>query len=151
MENLNEKDELLIQKARDVINVNFDYEKNNHTVGAALRCKNGNIYAGVNLHLNHGTCAEVIAIGSAITAGEREFDCIVAVHGDGEILPPCGNCRQMLSEYALDCDVIITTEGKSIKIKASELIPFAYVRKIALSKLKAYSLLKKHIRDTLDK
>lgn len=150
MKDLNENDELLIQKARDVINMNFDYKKNNHTVGAALRCKNGNIYVGVNVHFNHGTCAEVIAIGSAITVGEREFDCIVAVDGEGDILSPCGNCRQMLSEYALNCDVIMTIDGKNMKIKVLELIPFAYVRKTSWSKLKTYSLLTKHIRDNAE-
>lgn len=130
MKELNGKDVLLIEKAKDIINKNFDYEKNNHTVGAALRCKNGNIYVGVNVYFNHGACAEVIAIGAAITAGERDFDCIVAVRGEGDILPPCGNCRQMLSDYALDCDVIVTTDDGNRKIKVSQLIPFAYVRRV---------------------
>jgi len=80
--------------------------------------------------LNHGACAEIIAIGAAITAGERDFDCIVAVRGEGEILPPCGNCRQMLSDYAPLCDVIIVTENGEKKIQAKELIPFSYVREI---------------------
>ena len=130
MNELNEKDISLIEKAKDIINKNFDYERNNHTVGAALRCKNGNTYVGVNVYFNHGACAEVVAIGTAITAGEREFDCIVAVRGEGDVLPPCGNCRQMLSEYALDCDVIVATENGNTKVKVSELIPFSYVRKI---------------------
>ena len=130
MENLNPEDLILIEKARVVINKNFDFEKNNHTVGAALRCKNGNIYLGVNVYSNHGACAEMIAVGAAITAGEREFECVVAVRGEGEILPPCGNCRQMLSEYAPYCNVIISTEEGDRKIKAIELIPHAYIREI---------------------
>ncbi len=94
MKALNDEDLELISKAQDVITKNFDFENNNHTVGAAVRCKNGNVYLGVNVYLNHGACAEIIAIGTAITAGEREFDCIVAISGEGDILPPCGNCRQ---------------------------------------------------------
>ena len=130
MKSLNESDELLIKKAQNIIEKNFDYDKNNHTVGAALRCKNGNIYVGVNVYFNHGACAEVVAIGTAITSGEREFDCIVAVRGEGDVLPPCGNCRQMLSDYAPDCDVIIDTDDGNKKVKATDLIPFSYVRKI---------------------
>ena len=128
MNELTANDILLIEKARDIINANFDYERNNHTVGAALRCKTGAIYVGVNVYFNHGACAEVIALGAAITAGEREFDCIVAVRGEGDILPPCGNCRQMLSDYAADCDVIIATADGDRKVKIADLIPFAYTR-----------------------
>ncbi len=130
MKALNDEDLELISKAQDVITKNFDFEKNNHTVGAAVRCKNGNVYLGVNVYLNHGACAEIIAIGTAITAGEREFDCIVAISGEGDILPPCGNCRQMLSDYAPLCDVIISTDEGNKKVKALEMIPYAYERKI---------------------
>jgi len=130
LKDLDNRDTALIDAAREIITKNFDYVKNNHTVGAAIRCKNGKIYLGVNVYLNHGACAEIIAIGAAITAGEREFDCIVAVRGEGEILPPCGNCRQMLSDYAPLCDVIIVTENGEKKIQAKELIPFSYVREI---------------------
>jgi len=130
MTDLDVHDYTLVRMAKEIIAKNFDAEKNNHTVGAAVRCKNGNIYLGVNVYLNHGACAEVIAIGAAITAGERTFDCIVAVRGEGEILPPCGNCRQMLSDYAADCDVIITTHDGPKKVNASDLIPYAYERKV---------------------
>ena len=52
----------------------------------------------------------------------------VAVRGeDGEeIIPPCGNCRQILCDYAPDCEVIIIAEGEPAKIRARELLPFAY-------------------------
>ena len=131
MKDIDNYDVTLIEEARNVIIKNFDYEKNNHTVGAAVRCKNGKIYLGVNVYnINHGACAEIIAIGTAITAGEREFDCIVSVRGEGEIIPPCGNCRQMLFDYASLCDVIIDTEHGEKKLSAKELIPFSYIRKI---------------------
>ena len=128
--NLDKKDFALVEEAREIIKKNFDHERNNHTVGAAVRCKSGKIYHGVNVHFLHGACAEAIALGAAITAGEREFDCIVAVRGEGDVLSPCGTCRQMLSDYAPDCDIIIATNEGERKFKASELIPHAYVRKI---------------------
>lgn len=67
-------------------------------------------------------------MGTAITNGERDFDTVVAVRGkEGEeIIPPCRNCRQILHDYMPNCDVIISVDGKPIKIKAKELLPFSY-------------------------
>lgn len=97
-------------------------------MGAAVRCKSGKIYTGVNVYSVHGACAEQIAIGTVITNGERQFDAIVAVRGrDGaEIIPPCGSCRQILHDYMPEREVILCVEGQNIKIKAEELLPFSY-------------------------
>ena len=129
LEPITDTDKELIVMARQAIIPNYDGVSYNHTVGAAVRCKNGRIYTGVNVYSIHGACAEQVAIGAAITAGEREFEVVVAVEGEkGErILPPCGNCRQMLSYYMPDCMVLIPTEGEIKKVAAKELLPFAYV------------------------
>lgn len=117
----------LIQEAQKVIRLNYDQKHENHTVGAAIRCKNGKIYVGVNLYSLHGACAEQVAIGTAITNGERDFDTIVAVRGrEGEIISPCGNCRQILHDYMPDCEIIVSVCGGQRKIKAKELLPFSY-------------------------
>ena len=128
MDPLQERDYELIAEAKKAIRFNYDQEHHNHTVGAAIRCKNGKIYVGVNLYSLHGACAEQVAIGTAITNGEREFDTVVAVRGkEGEeIIPPCGNCRQILHDYMPDCDVIVSVRGELKKIKAKELLPFSY-------------------------
>ena len=109
------KDKELIQAASDVIKNNYDNVNWWHTVGAAVRTKSGKIYLGVNCDsVSHGSCAEFIAMGAAITAGEREFDTIVAVLG-GEhekILPPCGNCRQMMYCYDKNINVIVNDTTK---------------------------------------
>ena len=125
---LKEKDYELIAAAKKAIHLNYDQEHHNHTVGAAVRCKSGKVYVGVNLYSLHGACAEQVAIGTAITNGERAFDAIVAVRGkEGEeIIPPCGNCRQILHDYMPDCDVIVSVFGELKKIKAKELLPFSY-------------------------
>ncbi|GCD10566.1 cytidine deaminase [Clostridium tagluense] len=127
MEDLIEKDLELIEKASETIKKNYDRVKYNHTVAVAIRCRNGKIYTGVNVYSSHGACAEMIAIGSAITNGEREFECLVAVRGENgeEILPPCGNCRQVLLDYMPDCKVIININNKLRKIAVRELLPFA--------------------------
>jgi len=122
------RDEELIERAREVIRRNYDGEKKNHTVGAAVRCASGNVYVGVNVHSLHGACAEFVAIGAAITAGERDFECVACVRGaEGEeILPPCGNCRQMLKDYAPDCLVVMPTVDGWTKVRVADLLPFSY-------------------------
>lgn len=127
MEKLNKEDFELIEIAKNVIKKNFDGVKFNHTVGSALRCKDGSIFVGVNVYSVHGACAEQIAIGTAITEGKREFDTIVAINGENdEVMLPCGNCRQLFSDYMPDIFVIIKDGNELKKIKANELIPFSY-------------------------
>lgn len=112
---LSKDDKILIETAKKVIDDNLDTVNWWHTVGAALRTKSGKIYTGVNCDsVSHGSCAEVIAIGCAVTAGEREFDTIVAVLGGkhSRILPPCGNCRQMMYCYDKNIQVIVDEETK---------------------------------------
>ena len=121
-------DHALIAQARDAIRRNYDGVHENHTVGAAVRCADGSIFCGVNVYAIHGACAEQVALGAAITAGQRDFTAIVAVrgaHGE-EILPPCGNCRQILRDYAPECRVILRTGSGLEAIPARELLPWAY-------------------------
>lgn len=83
---------------------------------------------GVNVYSLHGACAEQVAIGAAITNGEREFEVVVAVRGENgeEIIPPCGNCRQILHDYMPECEVILIANSEKIKVKAEALLPFSY-------------------------
>ena len=125
---LTEQDWALIEVAQEVLKRNFDDVHYNHTVGCAIRCKNGNLYKGINCDGNHGSCAEYITMGMAISSGEREFDTIVAVHPQHRngVISPCGNCRQMLYEYCPDILIIVNDEnGELIKVKARDLLPFA--------------------------
>ena len=78
---LTDKDDELIREAQKAIQLNYDEENENHTVGAAVRCKSGKIYTGVNVYSLHGACAEQVAIGAAITHRERDFETVVAVRG----------------------------------------------------------------------
>ena len=121
---LSQEDKNLIESAKSAIRRNYDSVRWWHTVGAAVRTGTGKVYVGVNCDsVSHGACAEVIAIGSAVTAGEREFDTIVAVLG-GEtekVLPPCGNCRQMMYSYDKNMNVIVSEDTK---VNISELLKY---------------------------
>ena len=126
---LTQADYKLIEQGLQVLAKNFDDGVYNHTVGCALRCKNGKVYTGVNCDGIHGACAEYVTIGMAISNGEREFDTIVATHEKhlNGVLPPCGNCRQMLVEYCPNIKVIVNDEqGNLIKVQAKDLLPFAW-------------------------
>ena len=126
---LTQADYKLIEQGLQVLAKNFDDGVYNHTVGCALRCKNGKVYTGVNCDGIHGACAEYVTIGMAISNGEREFDTIVATHEKhlNGVLPPCGNCRQMLVEYCPNIKVIVNVEqGNLIKVQAKDLLPFAW-------------------------
>ena len=125
---LDNEDQILIDAARQVIEKNFT--EWNNTVGAAVRCGSGRIYAAVNIDSSgFGACAETIALGMAYSAGEREFLAVVAVYGgkpDYPVLPPCGNCRQTWKDYAPDAQVILTHEDRLVKISMRQLLPDAY-------------------------
>jgi cytidine deaminase len=72
----------------------------NFPVGAALRTESGRIFQGVNVeNASFGltNCAERVAVGAAIAAGEREFTAIAVVSRGG--VSPCGACRQVLAEF----------------------------------------------------
>lgn len=72
-------------------------------VGCALETTSGNIYTGICADTGSNvSCAEQNAIGAMITAGEFDIKRIVAVWKDNEdmiyVIPPCGNCRQLMRE-----------------------------------------------------
>jgi homotetrameric cytidine deaminase len=70
-------------------------------VGAALRTPGGAVYAGANVEnaaFPQGQCAEASAIGALVAAGEHKIAEVAVVAERLDICPPCGGCRQRLSE-----------------------------------------------------
>jgi len=101
----------------------------NYPVGAALRTKTGRIYTGVNVEnaaYPQTMCAERVAIFKAISDGEKEFEVISVVTDNGG--SPCGGCRQVMAEFALDMIVLMADgNGKLIKeTTVRELLPEAF-------------------------
>ena len=101
-----------------------------HTVAAGILTKSENQYFGINCDSIHGTCAEIVAIANYVMKGDKEIETIVAIsargEGDDAIIPPCGNCRQILIENFPDINVIVRMKNETVKIKINELLPFAY-------------------------
>lgn len=73
-------------------------------VGAALLAENGEIYAGVCIDTacSMGFCAEHAAAAAMITAGQNRVLKMIAVDWEGHILPPCGRCREFISQLHPD-------------------------------------------------
>jgi cytidine deaminase len=98
-------------------------------VGAALLCSDGTVFTGCNVeNLSFGLtmCAERVAVGSAVAAGRREFQCIAIAADSDEVISPCGACRQVLAEFDPGLAILSANlEGKVQEFSLAELLPRA--------------------------
>jgi cytidine deaminase len=135
---LSAEDLALIDAARQIITER--YLENRHHIGAAVRTRSGRVHTAVHLDTYVGrasVCAEAIAIGKALAEGDSDFDCIVSVrhprpretNREIQVVSPCGICRELLSDFAKDCSVIIPANGDLARVPIAELLPSKYVRK----------------------
>ena len=69
-------------------------------VAAAIESASGKIYAGVCVDsaCTLGICAERNAIFNMITNGEDAMKRVIAINWDGKAMPPCGACRELMSQ-----------------------------------------------------
>jgi cytidine deaminase len=129
----------LIEAAKDVIRQRFELDR--HHVGCALRTKSGRIYTSVNLEANVGRiaiCAEPIAVGQAVAAGDVELEVIVGVlhrYDDSDPVhfragTPCGMCRELLNDYMPEGHVIVPLEGELRRVSVRDLLPERYDRSV---------------------
>ena len=97
-------------------------------VGCALFTDKGNVYLGVCMDVSCGIgfCAEHSAIAAMVTNGEHKIKKIVAVLENGNIIPPCGRCREFMNqihEQNINAEVII---GKNKIVKLKALLPYSW-------------------------
>ncbi|MBE6594353.1 MAG: cytidine deaminase [Ruminococcaceae bacterium] len=104
-------------------------------VGAALLCADGTVYTGANIEVSAHTptmCAERVAFARAVHEGQRDFVAIAVVGGprDGVIdslCPPCGVCRQVMSEFCRGDFKIILTDGKTPRVLTlDDILPYRF-------------------------
>jgi cytidine deaminase len=102
----------------------------NFLVGAALLGTDGSIVEGCNVEnaaFPSGTCAERVALGTAVTRGVRSFRTVVIATSGDTPAPPCGMCRQALVEFSPELEIIsITRTGTEARWRLSELLPHAF-------------------------
>lgn len=72
-------------------------------------------------------CAERTSIGTAIAAGHRRFVGIAVATGSSPPSPPCGMCRQVLSEFCDDLPILLLNpEGERVTTSLRALFPGAF-------------------------
>ena len=110
-----------------------------HTVGAALRGRDGRIWTGIHLGATVGRlsiCAEAIAIGRAVMEGDGTIACAVAVrHPKPEesvqeiaVVSPCGACRENILDFDPEAAVIVDTADGLRRVPVRSLLPLPYRR-----------------------
>ena len=97
-------------------------------VGAVVVAASGRRYSGVNVEnaaYPVGQCAERVALGAAVTAGERGLRAVAVASPDGDALP-CGACLQARSEFG-DPVVVARAAGVARAWRLRDLLraPFA--------------------------
>ena len=73
-------------------------------VAAAVESASGKIYVGicVDTACTLGVCAERNAIFNMITNGEDAIRRVIAIDRDGKAVPPCGACREFMTQLMPD-------------------------------------------------
>ena len=93
------------------------------------------VFSGCNIEnsaFSPTVCAERTAIFKAVSEGEKEFTMLAVCSGKGERadsgFPPCGVCRQALSEFCCpDMPVLIMKNDDEFeRVTFSELLPDSF-------------------------
>jgi cytidine deaminase len=110
-----------------------------HTVGAALRSRDGRIWTGIHLGATVGRlsiCAEAVALGRVVMDGDGSIECAVAVRHpkpdetarEIAVVSPCGACRENLLDYDPNAMVIVPTPDGLRRVPVRSLLPAPYQR-----------------------
>ena len=95
-------------------------------VGAVVLGGSGAVYPGANVEnaaFPSTLCAEAIAIGTAVVAGEESLVAVAVASPDLESIYPCGQCRQRMSEFHVQRVVLEGEEGDPDPHSLEELLP----------------------------
>ena len=99
-------------------------------VGAALRASNGVVITGCNVEnavYGEALCAERVAVAAAVAQGIKSFEEIAIATEADDPAPPCGSCRQTMSEFAPDLKVTsYAKNGKQATWRLGDLLPEAF-------------------------
>jgi cytidine deaminase len=95
-------------------------------VGAAVLSSSGQVFAGCNVeNASYGAtlCAERVAIGAMIAAGERKLKAVAVFTTADPPAMPCGICRQVLLEFDDQAVVVVSNGSQVQQIGLRELLP----------------------------
>jgi cytidine deaminase len=95
-------------------------------VGAAALCDDGRVVTGCNVEnasYGLGMCAECTMAGQLRLTGGGRFTAVACRSGTGDLLMPCGRCRQVLYEFGGPDCLLDTPRGI---VPLSEVLPDAF-------------------------
>ncbi len=95
-------------------------------VGAVVVAKSGARYQGANVEnaaYGSSLCAEAVAIGTAIAAGERELETVAVISPDLPAIYPCGECRQHMVEFGVQRVILEGADGEPVEQPLEVLLP----------------------------
>ena len=96
-------------------------------VGASLWCGGEVFVDGANVeNASYGLCicAERTAISTAVAAGKKKFLAIAIATNTSPPSPPCGMCRQVLSEFCQDLVIfLVNPQGEITTTTLTQLFP----------------------------
>jgi cytidine deaminase len=124
----------LYKKAKSVLNPRkLSESAEAGGVGAAILAESGRVYTGVCIDTGSsmGFCAEHAAAAAMITAGESRVSKMVAVGLDGRVMPPCGRCREFISQLHndnLEAEVMV---GEGVVVTLRELLPYDWRQSVS--------------------
>jgi cytidine deaminase len=99
-------------------------------VGAAALSDDGRIHAGANVEnasFGLSICAERSAIFRAVADGAERIEALLVYTPTGSATPPCGACRQVLSEFGPDALIVCCNDGDGDRrYRLPELLPDAF-------------------------
>jgi cytidine deaminase len=98
-------------------------------VGAALLCEDGSIFTGCNVEnasYSLAICAERNAIFQAVSKGNLSYSAIAVYVDSDAVFPPCGACRQVISEFNPALPVIYGNSNGHVSSDMSKLLPGAF-------------------------
>lgn len=95
-------------------------------VGAAILSESGTIYTGVCIDTtcSMGFCAEHAAAASMVTNGESRIIKMIAISSKGNIMPPCGRCREFISQLHPDNINTEVMVDEAVIVTLKELMPY---------------------------
>lgn len=100
-----------------------------HTVAAALRTASGATVLGLNVfHFTGGPCGEIAALAQHAASRPTDpiTDCVAAYGPTGEVISPCGKCRQVLWDVDPAIRCIVRTPNGLEAVTVAELLPHTY-------------------------
>lgn len=97
-----------------------------YPVGAAALTDDGRVITGCNVeNASYGLtlCAECAVVSALHSTGGGRLIALACVDGNGEVLTPCGRCRQLLFEHG-GPTMLIDADGGPVTI--DHLLPGAF-------------------------